>query len=126
MLLIVNDFNTRSQPGRTSMENVAALLQQCLDRLEDFCLRIRNADNGQRRSKANEFIWNFHANKHKRTPPANATELEKMLAKLEVQVRKESGTGSVTRVARLSVKWKLGGEEQAQCLYNGSNEPETY
>ena len=52
MLLIVNDFNIRCQLGGTTVEYASAQLELCYDRLENFCLRTKSAENGQKPSKA--------------------------------------------------------------------------
>ena len=105
MLLILNGFNTATQPGSTTLERASEQLQLCIEKLEDNTLRTRSEANGQKPSKAVALILDFHENSHKKNVSENATQLEKVLAKMNDEVRKEKKTGAVTRLAVFPVKY---------------------
>ena len=109
MLQIVEDFNHKSQPGKTTMEDVSEQLQLCIDRLEDLCLRVKSEENGQRPCEFVKLIMDFHNNSHEREVPCNSSQLAKVLSKMEVQVRKDKGTQKTTRIAIYTVNYKVSG-----------------
>ena len=112
MLAIINDFNVCNQPTAVTLAQAAESLEILMDRLDDTSLRTRTDANGQKPSQAVATVLKFFDNKHEREVSCRSSELEKMLARIDVEIRQDKKTKEVTRVAVLKCAYKQGGESK--------------
>jgi hypothetical protein len=109
LLTTVDDFNKKNQPGKSNVETVGEQLQLCAERLDYLCLRSKSEQNDQRPCEFVRILTDFYNGTHDRNPPQNASQLAKMLSKLEVQAREDKATKKRSKVAVYSMKYKVKG-----------------